>query len=435
MARQARFSPIWLGAVLAVAVACARVATTGGVHQAKDATGIAAVAGSCPMATAASMRTGPRRLESASRTAHLEYVFDDGCTYVYNIDAGGALLETIPLPDSAGVRGAAVSTATGTLYVSYGGDGGGYGGGAMLAYSLTSHVVLWVHNYPEGIDSMAVNNSGTRIYLPSGELNESGKWYVVDARTGSIVDTISGGDGAHNTVVGPSGKTVYLGGRNSNYLTAAATRTDRIIKRIGPLVNGVRPFTINGAETLAYTTATGFLGFQISSLVSGRVLYTVPVSGFGWNPATFHASAPSHGISLTPNEHEVWVIDGPNSYVHAFSLSGVPAKPPRPIASVSLTHPFTGEKEDCAYDCTRDGWLQSSLDGSYMFVGDSGDVISTRSKRVVAYLPAMRNTRVMLEVEWQGGRTVQTSTRVGLGHVRRCVSYRRRPRRRRACVP
>ena len=76
-------------------------------------------------------------------------------------------------------------------------------------------------------------------------------------------------------------------------------------ERVGPLRSGVRPFTINGRETLVFTTATGFLGFQVSSLSSGRVLYTQAFPGFSWSPANFAPSAPSHGISLSPNER--WV--------------------------------------------------------------------------------------------------------------------------------
>ena len=94
------------------------------------------------------------------------------------------------------------------------------------------------------------------------------------------------------------------------------------MREIGPLESGVRPFTINGEQTLAFTTATGFLGFQVSSITSGRVLYTLTFPGFSYDPARFSPSAPSHGISLAPNEREVYVVDAPNSYVHVFDVTG-----------------------------------------------------------------------------------------------------------------
>jgi hypothetical protein len=356
------------------------------------------------------------------RLRRLEYVFVDGCTIVYEVGGEWRTVERLALPDASGVRGAAVDLATGILYVSYGGDGGGYGGGKMLAYSLDRHSILWERSYPDGIDSMAVDEKYDRIYMPSGELNESGIWYVLNGANGDEVGKIVGGAGAHNTVVGLSGRRVYLGPRNSAYLVIANAKTDKVIRRVGPLVDGVRPFTINGSETLAFTTATYFLGFQVDSLASGKVLYTDTIPGFDWSRATFGGSAPSHGISLSPNERDLWVLDAPNSFVHEFSLEHLPEHKPGLVASVRLEHPLSGEKEDCAYDCGRDGWLQMSRSGRWLFVGDSGDVIDVRSKRVVAFLPAMRQSRVMLEIDWRRGRPVATSTRVGLG-------YGRRPRR------
>jgi hypothetical protein len=63
---------------------------------------------------------------------------------------------------------------------------------------------------------------------------------------------------------------------------------------------------------LAFTTATGYLGFQVTSLVTGKPLSTVPItepahgcSYNGQNPC-----APSHSISLAPNEREVYKEPG-----------------------------------------------------------------------------------------------------------------------------
>src|SRR5439155_17127010 len=164
---------------------------------------------------------------------------------------------------------------------------------------------------------MAISPDGSRIYMPSGELDPSGVWLVLSARDGSPIGMIQGGAGAHNTVMSLNGQHVYLGGREHDYLEVADTHNDRVLRTIGPLRSGVRPFTINGRETLAYTTATGFLGFQVSSIVSGHVLYTVTFGRrFSWDPGTFGPTAPSHGISLSPDERRLWVMDAPNSYVH-----------------------------------------------------------------------------------------------------------------------
>jgi hypothetical protein len=355
----------------------------------------------------------------SSRTArHLEYVFPDGAMCVYDIDRGQRLVQAARLPGAWGIRGAAVSPATHTLYVSYGGDGGENGSGFLLKYDLRSDRIIWRRSYSSGIDSMAISRDGRRIYMPTGELSSSGVWNVLDARTGRVVGSIDAGAGPHNTIVGLAGGHVYLGGRNFNYLEVASTKNNRVVEKIGPLRSGVRPFTITGRETIAYTTATGFLGFQVSSITTGRVLYTVSVKGFTFNDRTFEPSAPSHGISLSPTEKEIWLIDAPNSYVHVFDVSGVPASPPRQVADIKLSKPMTGDESPCAYDCARDGWVQHSRNGRFVYVGDAGDVISTRTRRTVANLSALRNSRKHLEIDWKNGRPVATTTRSGLGYVR-----------------
>jgi len=377
----------------------------------------------CGVQARAAPGAGPRPASVAastprSATRHYEYVFVDYAMYVYDIDHGQRLVGQRSLPGIAEIRGVAADLRTHMLYISHGGDGGGNGHGSLAKYDLLTNRVIWDVRYDRGVDSVAVSRDGSRLFLPDGELSTDGIWAVLDARTGAVIGRIRGGDGPHNTIVGLSGRRVYLGPRNSPYLTVASTATDRVIKRIGPLFSGVRPFTINGSETLAYTTATGLLGFQVSSIVTGRVLRTVKFGRrFHYDPATFPLTAPSHGISLSPDGRELWVLDTPNAYVHVFDVSGVPQHAPSRLADIRLSHSFAGDQSECSVDCERDGWLQHSLSGCFVYVGDTGGVVSTVSFRRVAFLPALRNSREMLEIDWRAGVPVATSTRTGLDYV------------------
>src|SRR6516164_6929375 len=259
----------------------------------------------------------------AGQLHHYEYVFPDNSIYVYNMDNRGVLVKHVSVPTSAGVRGTVASAVTGMLYISYGSDRGS--GGSMLKYNLMTDEVVWAKQYPFGIDSMSISPDGNTIYMPTGELASGGIWKVIDANSVKVRTSIdSGGVGPHNTVVSPDGARVYLGPRYTNYLVVASTRTNQVIQRIGPVggVGGIRPFTINGAQSLAFITLSGFLGFQVGDIDTGRILYTVPVQGFGATGRT--ASAPSHGISLSPDEKEIYLMDSINSYVHVFDLTGLP---------------------------------------------------------------------------------------------------------------
>ena len=368
-----------------------------------------------PQATAAAKS---KRKRASLAVHHYEYVFPDEGMYVYDIDAGQRLVAHVRFPMAKGIRGVAVSPTTHTLFISYGGDGGNQGNGSMLAYDLVGRRIIWQRSYSTGIDSMAVSPDGRRIYMPTGELSSGSEWLVIDAAGGGVVASIRGGTGPHNTIVGLSGRYVYLGGRNHDYLEVADTTTNQVVRNVGPLRSGVRPFTINGRETLAFTTATGYLGFQVSSLTTGQVLYTQNFAGFTYNPSTFPASAPSHGISLSPNERQVWAIDAPNGYVHVYDVSHLPAQGPRLLANIALRHTLSGAEEPCTYDCARDGWVQHSRDGRFVYVGDSGDVLSTATFKPVAFIPTLRQTRKMLEIDWRGGVPIATTTRSGLGYVR-----------------
>jgi DNA-binding beta-propeller fold protein YncE len=349
------------------------------------------------------------------------YVFPDGELAVYAIGGRFSLIEHGPLAaTAAGTRGCCASAADGAFFVSYGGDGR-TGSGSMLRYDLASGRVVWSRTYPEGIDSMAITPDGSTIYLPSGEAADAASswWAVVEAASGAVRGRIPYGIGPHNTVVGLGGQNVYLGARHSNRLGVASTRTNRVVRTIGPLISDVRPFTVNRDESLAFTTATGFLGFQVSDLRRGVVLYTVDLTrlGFAYDSAAPGPSCPSHGISLAPSEDELYVIDTPNRFAHAFDVTRLPGAAPRLVASVRLSS-MSGKEAPCAYDCRRDGWLCHSRDGLHVFVGDSGDVIDTGRRRVAVTLPVLANTRKFLEIDYSHGKPVfAATTRAGLGYV------------------
>src|SRR5689334_8803947 len=187
------------------------------------------------------------------------YVCVGGTIDGYDIANGHRLVDTIPIPRLRGIRGVAGNAGTHMLYVSYGSDTDA-GNGHLLAFDLVAGQVAWDRAYEFGIDSMAISRDGSKIYMPTGELSNGALWKVLSARNGDVLGTISGGRGPHNTVMGTTGRWVYLGPRKDNYLYVASTATHQTVRKVGPLYSGVRPFTINKRETIAYTTATAFLG-------------------------------------------------------------------------------------------------------------------------------------------------------------------------------
>ena len=380
-----------VGAVLLVAVLALLVGRSGSEPSARN-----------------SGRSPARLTAHSSKTRHFEYVVADGALYLYSIDHANRLVQTVSLPQiGTSIHGVVASPRTGKLYIAYGQQTPP--GGSLLAYDLRRGRTLWHRTYSFGIDSMAISPNGRWIYMPAGEGTTDGRWRLIAASDGVPSGrSIAGPIGAHNTIMGPGGRYLYMGGVESPYLEVASTATNRVVRKIGPLnAPGVRPFTINGSQTLAFTTARSFLGFQVSSLDTGKVLYTVPIPGFSFDPTAFRRT-PNHGISLSPDERRLYLIDTPNGYVHVFDVHGLPASPPRLLANIKLVHAPA-----------NDGWLQTSRDGRYLYVGRSGDVIDTRTDEIVAYRPALGSTATFLEIDWRHGRPVATTNRYGIGYARR----------------
>lgn len=154
-----------------------------------------------------------------------------------------------------------------------------------------------------------------------------------------------------------------------------------------------------------YVTQRRRLGFRVLGVPSAAELFDVRFKGFIWNPR-FGPNPPSHGLSLAPDRPELWVLDAPNSTVHVFDVSGLPRAAPRRVEDIRLSRPLSGAESRCARECSRIGSLQHSSDGRYVYVGDAGDVIDTSTRRTIASLEALRNSRVQLEVDWVDGRPV-----------------------------
>ena len=168
---------------------------------------------------------------------------------------------------------------------------------------------------------MSITPDGKTIYLPS---LEGPHWTVVNASNGDVIAAIVVNSGSHNTIAGLDGKEAYLAGLKSPILNVADTRTQQVVKKIGPFSNVVRPFTVNGAQTLCFVNVNDLLGFEVGDLKTGKMLYRVEVPGAIVGPTKRHG-CPSHGIALTPDEKELWLTDAANERLHIFdaSLNGI----------------------------------------------------------------------------------------------------------------
>ncbi|HEX7448358.1 MAG TPA: hypothetical protein VF306_12475 [Pirellulales bacterium] len=313
---------------------------------------------------------------------------------VFDIDGGHRFLKRIATPTSQetkpdNIKGVCADAAGGKLYFTT--------RSKLYCVDLLSEETLWQTALPDGTDRMSITPDGKLLYVPSFEKDT---WNVVSAADGKLLTSIETKSGAHNTVVSRDGRRMYLGGLRSPLLFVADTKTHEVVRRVGPFAGAVRPFTTNGAGTRAYVCVNDLLGFEIGDLTDGRKLHRVEVRGFERGPVKRHG-CPSHGIGLTPDEREVWVVDAFNTRVHVFDNT---VDPPRQRQSIVLRE--------------QPGWVTFGLDGAYAYLS-TGEVIDVASKRIVAALSDERGQQVhsekMVEIDFRGSSPVAAADQFGVG--------------------
>ena len=212
---------------------------------------------------------------------------------VFDIDAGYKFVKRIPTwdvpqgKDAENVKGVVANARTARIYVST--------PKRIAAFDLLTEKKVWDKEFEGGCDRMALSPDGRTMYVPS---LEGPRWLVVNAIDGDVLKEIVLNSGAHNTIYSLDGQHAYLAGLKSPLLRVTNARVHEVSMEIGPFGDVIRPFTINGAQTLCYVNVNGLLGFEVGDLKSGKKLYRVEVQGFQQGPIKRHG-CPAHGIGLT----------------------------------------------------------------------------------------------------------------------------------------
>ncbi len=314
---------------------------------------------------------------------------------VFDIDNGYKFVKRIPTWDvPAGkepenVKGVVASAKTGRIYVS--------SLNRMIAIDMISGKKIWDQTYEGGCDRMAISPDGKTLYVPQ---LEGPNWHVVDAANGKVIATVETKSGSHNTIWSNDGTKVYLAGLKSPVLSIADPKTNKVVSTVGPFDNVIRPFTINGSNTLAFVNINGLLGFEVGDIRTGKKLYHVEVEGYKQGPVKRHG-CPAHGIALTPDEKELWLADCANSAIHIFDAT---VMPPKQVKSLK------------ARDCV--GWMSFSMDGKFAY-SSTGEIFDSATKKLVATLTDEAGHQVqsekMLDVTVSNGKVVRAGNQFGLG--------------------
>src|SRR5260370_5590634 len=347
-------------------------------------------------------------LELNAKERHLIYVATPGIrnyveyggvgVLVFDADNGYAFVKRRPtwtvsagkLPEN--VKGIAASARTGKLYVS--------NISRTIAIDLHTNKSVWDKAYEGGVDRLAISPDGKILYAPSFE---GPHWNVINSATGDVMTKVEPKSGAHNTIYSSDGAHVYLAGLHSPVLSIADTATNTLGKTVGPFSNSIRPFTINGNQTLCFVNVNGLLGFEVGDIRTGKKLYRVEVEGYKQGPVKRHG-CPSHGIAMTPDNRELWVCDGANSSLHIFDAT---AMPPQLTSIIKVRD--------------QPGWITFSIDGRFTYPS-TGEVIDTHPDKIITALKAetctWRHPATVVQIVFDGDKPVRAGDQFGKGAKR-----------------
>ncbi len=300
--------------------------------------------------------------------------------------------------NSEQVAGVAASTVTQMIYVAT--------RGRLAAFDLATEKKVWENAYDgQCCERPQVAPDGSFMYVGS-DLKDF--WYVVNPRTGALIGKAVSplSPNAHNLNLSADGKLAFMS-PNGKVMGIAETTRHTLVKTI-TFSDNIRPFVLNHDSSRIYANINNLLGFEIADVATGKIIHHVEVQGFGW-PMNWQGSprpriphgCPSHGIALTPDEKEVWIVDGINQYIHIFDNTKMP---PRQMDSIKTTAgPY---------------WITISLDGTLAYVS-SGDVIDIKTRKIVGTLKDEYGRRMfsekLLDMVFENGKLTQVVNQFGNG--------------------
>jgi hypothetical protein len=312
---------------------------------------------------------------------------------VFDIDRDHAFVKRIATSASAAskpenIKGVVACAATNRLYFTT--------LSKLYCVDLLSEMTLWEKALEGGCDRPALTPDGRFLYVPS---LEGPHWHVVDVTTGDVIRKIVRNSGAHNTVCDVRGRRVYLAGLKSPLLGVVDPTTHDVVGEVGPFAAPIRPFTVNAAGTLCFVNINGLIGFEVGDIRSGKKLHRVEVPGVKQGPVKRHG-CPSHGVGLTPDEKEIWVVDAHNQKVHVYENT----LPPRYLESIALSD--------------EPGWVTFTLDGRFAYPS-TGEVIDTKTRKIVVSLKDEQGRRVqsekMVQIDFANGKPIRNGDQFGIG--------------------
>ncbi len=296
------------------------------------------------------------------------------------------------------VSGVAASGATNMIYLAT--------RGRLAAFDLATDQKVWEQTYDGTCCERPEVTPDGKTLVVGSDLKDF--WYVINAQDGALKGKIQApkSNFAHNMGLSADGKTVFMA-PNGVTMTVGDVPSMKALKTI-TFSDHIRPFVINHDATRVYANVNNLLGFEIADVKSGEVIKRIEAPAelwkAKWADVTQHFyghACPSHGIALTPDESELWVVDNINYGVLVYDNTGE-----WPVLKSSF--PTTASAD----------WITIGIGGQYAYLS-SGDVVDVKTKKIVTQMKdeygRQMHSEKLLEISFSNGKLVRTVSQFAEG--------------------
>jgi hypothetical protein len=324
-----------------------------------------------------------------------------GSISVYDIDREHRLVKTIStVPNVDDVRGVAISTATGKLYVAYTTHSGD---GMIYCLNLYQDVVLWNKLIKPGVDRLSIHPNGRLLYVPTSEYRSADFINVVDADSGEVARQVYFSNRSHDSqfpLSGPLFQETKASDGSGNYLYMIDPNT-YAVSRIGPYSGFLGPYAVDSVSRYVVNNVYGLFGMQVANIKTGQIVSATirqdPLKQPVW----------MHGIGWTPDEREVWE-NGGSGEVYVWDM----LDPMVPKLKEQLS--LRSKK--------RAHWLTFDVKGDYAYIApeknseDGTEIFNTRTRGSVGSISSSED---MLEIDFTDVVITRAGDQFGIGRASR----------------
>ena len=326
-----------------------------------------------------------------------------GSISVYDIDRGHRLVKTIStVSNVADVRGVAVSTATGKLYVSYRTHSGV---GMIYCLSVYQDRVLWNRAIKPDVDRLSIHPNGRLLYVPTWEGGSADYINVLDADSGDMVREVNFSNRSHDTqfpLSGPLFQETKATDGSGNYLYMIDP-SSYAVSRIGPYFGILGPYAVDSVSRHVVNNVTGLWGMQVADIKAGEIVSASIPEHPPKEPGLLH------GVGWTPDESEVWENSSYND-PHVYIWDMLDPMVPKLKAQLSLRGKHGGH------------WLTFDLKGDYAYIApeknsdDGTEIFDARTHKSVGSIGSSED---MVEIDFTAGVITGTSDQYAIGRAAR----------------